>query len=81
MQFVRLRLVESRDARHLYSKKLVFIDWLLQWIKMDQKIKMVRHKKAVDYMPLAAKVTLNRKRKSEGDFYLVLGICEIGSAI
>lgn len=48
---------------------------------MDQKIKMVRHKKAVDYMPLAAKVTLNRKRKSEGDFYLVLGICEIGSAI
>lgn len=42
---------------------------------------MVRHKQAVDYMPLAAKVTLNRKRKSEVDFYLVLGICEIGSAI
>lgn len=30
-------------------------------------------------MPLAAKAMLNRK--SEGDFYLVLGICEIGSAI
>lgn len=43
---------------------------------------MVRHnKKAVDYEPLAAKVTLNRMRKSEGDFYLGLGICEIGSAI
>lgn len=39
---------------------------------------MARHnKKAVDYMPLAAKLTLNRKSKSEGDFYLVLGVCEI----
>lgn len=35
------------------------------------------HKKAVDYMPLAAKLTFNKKRKSEGDFYLVLGVCEI----
>lgn len=39
---------------------------------------MARHnKKAVDYMPLAAKLTLNRTSKSEGDFYLVLGVCEI----
>lgn len=39
---------------------------------------MARHnKKAMDYMPLAAKLMLNKTRKSEGDFYLVLGICEI----
>lgn len=30
---------------------------------------MARHKKkSVDYMPLASKVMLNKKRKSEGDF-------------
>lgn len=41
---------------------------------------MARHNmKAVDYAPLAAKQKLNRK--NEGDFYLVRGICEIGSAI
>jgi len=31
----------------------------------------------VEYTPVSAKVT---NRKSEGDFYLVLDICEIGSA-
>lgn len=40
---------------------------------------MARHNKktVVDYMPLAAKLTLNKSRKSEGDFYLVLGVCKI----
>lgn len=34
---------------------------------------MIRHnKKDVGYMPLAAKVTCNRKIKSESGFYLVI---------